>query len=722
MTIIALTLLAAASAEVGPPPTVPATAQGETAIDDGKAQVQGYLIADVAQVTQDETFRAGVLFQMAPEWHIYWRNPGDAAIPTDLGIESLQAKIGELRWPMPQVFRESNGFITTYGYSGEVLLHVPVRVTEKEGTLELAARADFLACKVECVPGSLELTRTIPFGNAVEPSPERNRFDVADRRVPESNRPGITVMPRLEFERLGPDQSFRAWFEVGCDGCESIELGRPLADAFVPDAIETVVDLKLERVLGRPSGLVLEVSGATTSDRAPPVQVLSGVVALTVDGKLSPVELSVDLPRGRTTVRGEVPSYGVNVDDAAATALPLWQILAFALLGGLLLNLMPCVLPVLAIKVVSFTQLAHHRRSEVLPHTVAYGIAVVGSMAVLAMVVIGFKAAGSTIGWGFQFQSPLFVALVGAILVAFALNLFGVFEVSVGAAGLTELANSASGVRRSFFEGVLAVVLATPCTAPLLGTAVGFALSQSASIIMLVFVTIGIGLAAPFMLLTVVPGWSRLIPKPGGWMITLKHILAFALLGSAVWMVWIVGRGYGADAMAMVLAYFVAVGAAAWIYGRMQLGPRPLVGAASALAVVVVAGWLTLGFGSGAPRENEIEWQRYTAAAVQSELDSGRPVFVNFTADWCITCKVNERTVLAEPSVREAAAAHDVALYKADWTKPDPAIERALAAYGKAGVPAYVLYSPERPARPTLLPELLTVATLEEAFRSALKP
>ncbi|MEO1482831.1 MAG: thioredoxin family protein [Myxococcota bacterium] len=707
----------AAAAPVGPAPTVPPSAHGQTAFDDGTAQVHGYLISDVSRVTDEESLRAGILFRMAPGWHIYWRNPGDAAIPTELSVETLQGTVGELRWPMPQVFRESNGFITTFGYAGEALLYVPVRVTDDRGTLELSARADFLACKVECVPGSLELTRTIPLGTAVEPSPERDRFDAAEARVPKVETSRLRVTARNEFKELSGEEGFRVWFEVSCSDCKTLELARPVEDAFVPDATSTIVDLKLARVIGQERGLVLEVSGRTTGDRAPPKQKLGGVVALSVDGEFAPLELGLDIVRGPTSVRGAAPPYAAETATDAGAPIALWQILAFAFLGGLLLNLMPCVLPVLAIKVVSFTQLAHHRRRDVLPHTLAYGLAVVGSMAILALVVVGFKAAGSTIGWGFQFQSPTFVALVGAILVAFALNLFGVFEVSVGASGLTEIADSASGVQRSFFEGILAVVLATPCTAPLLGTAVGFALSQSASVIFLVFVTIGLGLASPFMLLTVLPGWSKLIPKPGTWMVTLKHILGFALLGSAVWLVWIVGRGYGADAMASTLAFFIAVGAAAWLYGRTQLGSRRLLGGVTALALLLSTGWYTLRFGE--VRASEIEWQPYTAAAVRDELDSGRPVFVNFTADWCITCKVNERTVLSEPAVREAASVHDVALYKADWTKPDPAIERALAAYGKAGVPAYVLYSPADPTTPTLLPELLTTSTLEEAFRGA---
>lgn len=714
-------LILAAAGNLSPPPEVTDSARGESAFDDGKAHVRGYLIADVERVTAGETIRAGILYQMDPGWHIYWQDPGEAAIPTELTLETLQGEVGVIQWPMPSVFRESNGFITTFGYAGEVLLFGHVRVSDDRGLLEISAKSDFLACKVECVPGSLELTRTIPLGTSISPSAEHELFERFAARVPEPlTATPLTVTTATSPTPVGPNQEFNTWLEVHCATCETLELGAPLEDAFVPRGIQGVNRLEPRALYALEDGLALELGSESGADTIDSDQRLSGVLALVVDGKPAPVEIASVLPRAATSGARAPPSYA-----KAATAdlaprgpvLPFWQVLVFALLGGLLLNLMPCVLPVLAIKIVSFAELAHRDRKELVPHAAAYGIAVVGSMLGLAALVVGLKAAGASIGWGFQFQSPLFVAIVGGLLVAFALNLFGVFEVMVGAGSLGAATDAASGVRRSFLEGVLAVVLATPCTAPLLGSAVGFALSQSPWVIFSVFAVIGVGLAAPFVVLTLIPGGHRFVPRPGNWMVTLKHVLAFALLASAVWLAWIVGRGYGPDAMAGALAFFVAVGIAAWAYGRWQLGPLRTrlasIGFASALLVAAGVGFLRF-----EAIESSLQWQVFNTEAIGRDLADGKPVFVNFTADWCITCKVNEQTVLTLPSVQKAADFYDIALYKADWTRRDPEIERALARYGKAGVPAYVLYSPRKPKAPLVLPELLTVDVLEQAFAS----
>lgn len=723
--LIASAVLAAGLA--GPAPDVPPEAHAESAFDDGKARVYGDLIADVEQVTPGDTFRAGVLFRMDPDWHIYWKNPGDAAIPTALDLESLQGDVGSLRWPMPQIFRESQGFITTYGYAGEVLLFAPIEVTETDGVLELSARADFLACKVECVPGDLELTRTIPIGAATIPSPDQARFDRNAKTVPSSAEASrLKVDPRLSHTHIGPEQGFRVWFQISCHQCSTLELGAPLADAFVPLASTAFRDIELKRILPNPDapGLVLELSARSAGPRSVATERLAGVVSLVSDGEPRNISVSADVPTGATpgtVIDSPYRAVGDPSESSDSMSLGLWQIGILALLGGMLLNLMPCVLPVLAIKLVSFTELAHRDKRAQLVHSGAYAFAVVLSMALLALTVIVLKAAGASIGWGFQFQSPVFLTAIGALLIAFALNLFGVFEVAVSATSLGHVADRSSGVRRSFFEGVLAVVLATPCTAPLLGTAVGFALAQSAWVVMLVFVLIGVGLAAPFVALTLVPGWAKRMPKPGPWMVNLKHLLAFTLLGSAAWLLWVLGRGYGVDAMGQVLVLWVCVAVAVWIAGLGQRTSGRARGFSLAIAFALVAlsgAWL-LPAALAPETEATVEWARYDREAIRQELASGRAVFVNFTADWCITCKVNERTVLSRPGVHSAAVENNIALYKADWTRPDQDIEAALAAYGKAGVPAYVVYSPHDPERPQILPELLTPQLLRDAFADA---
>ncbi|MEM6733167.1 MAG: cytochrome c biogenesis protein CcdA, partial [Myxococcota bacterium] len=519
---------------------------------------------------------------------------------TELVLDTLQGTPGEIQWPFPKVYREALGGLTTFGYDDTVLLFAPIEVTETSGVVEVSARADFLACETECVPGSVELTRTFPIAHSTRPSSLAERFEQSERRVPVSPRAaGIDAALQVEYETLGPAQTFRAWYELSCEACESLELAAPLTSAFVPYASDRLARSEAQKLYAlHPNRVALELASRTgpgTHSAA-----LAGVVGLAIDGDFVAVKLTEPVPRAVSTGSPTLPPYATDAAPASplSASMSLWQLLLFSFLGGMLLNLMPCVLPVLAIKVVSFTEIARRDRSAIVAHSSAYATAVVGSMLMLALLVVALRAAGTTVGWGFQFQSPLFVSGIGALLVAFSLNLFGVFELSVNATGLSASADSADGLRRSFLEGVLAVLLATPCTAPLLGSAVGFALSQPPWVILLAFFTIGLGLAAPFVILVLAPGASRFLPAPGNWMVTLKQVLGFVLLGSALWLAWVVGRGYGEDAMAATLAFFITVGIAVWLFGRWQLaGPKARWASRGlAVGVLMVAGAVFLRF------------------------------------------------------------------------------------------------------------------------------
>ena len=433
---------------------------------------------------------------------------------------------------------------------------------------------------------------------------------------------------------------------------------------------------------------------------------------------------------------------GLMVTFASATALGaeglelgapdgLAWFLLMAFLGGMILNLMPCVFPVLALKVSSFTKLVHESRRGILAHGMAYTGGIVASMLALAAVVIGLRIAGTHVGWGFQFQQPHFLAALVTILVLFALNLFGVFEVTMDSQALHGKATHAHGVRRSFWEGILAVALATPCSAPFMGTAVGFALASSAWVVVAVFVALGLGLAAPMVVLALMPGWTKLLPKPGGWMLHLKIFLGFALLGSAIWTVWLLGRQTGVDGMAAMLAFTGTLGLAAWLVGLVQFQAwsiRKVVVLVLAAAALVAGGLIA--FPLEAERRvpktvvvsEQISWQPWTEEAVAAELEKGRPVFVDFTADWCLTCKVNEKNAIDTRTVREAIARYDVAMFKADWTQPDEAIRLKLAEYDRAAIPFYLVYSPERPERPKPMEDIITAEQLVQAFAEAAEP
>jgi cytochrome c biogenesis protein CcdA len=436
---------------------------------------------------------------------------------------------------------------------------------------------------------------------------------------------------------------------------------------------------------------------------------------------------SFDLERALVPTEGEIAAGARLRALFAASAVPpppsppgtpgVWRALALGLLGGLVLNLMPCVLPVLAIKALSLAELARRGPREALPHAAAYAVGVLGSMAALGLLVVGLRAAGTAVGWGFQFQEPRYVAAVGAVLVLFAANFFGVFEFGAAPVRLASFGASAVGARRSFFDGLLTVALATPCTAPFLGTAAGFAFASPAPVTLAIFLAIGLGLAAPLALVALVPGSARRLPRAGAWMEELRSGLGFLLLGTVVWLLWVLGRSLDASALAAVHLLLLAVAFLAWVHGRLQRrgrAPRPLL--AGAVGALVLA----LGLGAlGAPAADPRAPDAWRPEAVEAELRAGRPALVVFTADWCLTCKMNEHLVLDDARVQSELARLDVAVFEADWTRRDERIRAELARFGRSGVPLYLVFSPATPGQPKLLPEVLSVDGVLQALRAA---
>lgn len=660
---------------------------GKGALDGEIHRVEAELLLDVDEVRPGEAFRAGVRFRMHEGWHIYWRNPGESGLESEILFEG--AAFEPLQWPFPQTFRTGGGFIWTYGYDGEVLLFAEGRAPEAPGAHEIVARADVLVCEVDCIPAEFALRLPLRVGQERRASPAAPLFDAAEARVPRHEE-GIRATVAAE-----PDESFRGTLRI------------------------------------EPAGWTPEGEGAFVPDVSPGFETLRGITrggAILVEGKASPVVSEPPRVRGVARLRspqGEVRYLEVDavleaappVATAATETPPLGLVLLFAFAGGALLNLMPCVFPVLAVKVYGFTRLAEESRRGLALNAAAYAAGVVGSLLVLALAVVAARAAGMGVGWGFQFQHPLFVAAVSAVVVAFALNLFGVFHVGLGGQRLVERVDGSRGLVRSAGEGLLAVVLATPCSAPLLGTAVGFAFAAPAWLTIAVFATLGLGLAAPFCLLVLVPGLASRLPKPGLWMERFKQILGFALLGTAAWLVWVMGGLGGVDAMARLLAFLVAVAFACWLFGIAQSAARRRWLGFSVAAMVVLAssGFLPKGVAPEATTSSAGTWSE---EAVAKALAEGRPVFVDFTADWCLTCKFNERTVLASSRVREAFEARGVEFLVADWTRRDEDIRRKLAEFGKAGVPMYLLYSPDAPSSPRVLPELLTEGLVLDALAS----
>jgi DsbC/DsbD-like thiol-disulfide interchange protein len=653
----------------------------EGAFDDGEPRLEARLLVHPDR-PHAERVRAGVLLTPDPGWHLYWKNPGDTGLATRVAWRGGEA--GPLAWPAPSAFDE--GGLVTFGYGGSVLLASELRLAP--GASAVGADLSVLVCRESCIPAELSLERAAGaayFGEAAVAV--RRLFALHDTALP---RAPESLGFRVE---AADDAGGRVMLAV--HGCH--EAGTPCASAapagagpafFPADAGFRVLD-------ARAGDGVLSV--LLERDAEAPAA-LGGVLALLGgDGRIHHLEIAA-----------AAPAAAALTDGGAGRVLAM---LAVAMLGGLLLNLMPCVLPVLALKAFAVAELAGSRRRDALAHGAAYTAGVLASMLALAAVVLSLRAAGSEVGWGFQFQSPGFLAFVSALCTVFALNLFGVFEIGFVPGRLAEVGAGAVGARRSFFEGLLAVTLATPCSAPFLGTAVGFAFANGGAHVVAIFGAIGLGLAAPFTLISAFPPAARWLPRSGAWMNELRGWLGFALLATVVWLVWVMGRSAGPDAAAGLLALLLAL--ALVVRVSAKLGEhRALRAAVFAAGLALVAGapnWIR---SAPAPEPGRAAWTPGELARLRAE---GRPVLVIFTADWCLTCKVNERTVLASEAVQGAVRAGEWAVLVADWTRRDDAIRRELARFGKAGVPLYLVYPPGA-AEPQVLPELLSIERVSSAL------
>jgi thiol:disulfide interchange protein/DsbC/DsbD-like thiol-disulfide interchange protein len=772
------------------PIEVPETAYGEGPFSAGEAVVEARLLVDAVETNPGATVRVGVLFTLDPHWHIYWRNSGQAGLPTEL-VWSGDLFPGELHWPAPDAFSEAGGFIVTYGYSDELLLWADATVAEDAaGTLRVSVHADYLACADTCIPQVLDLTRELTVGPMFRAAPNEviAVFNHYRRQLPVSAaEAGVTVETALSQEAVRPGDEFQMALGVvhcpipvaGDDDLCQRTLPAESAAAFIPEDLPGL-HLSVADTWAYPdvyAGQVVLLSGrAGRDDPGGDAQPVRGLLTF-VDGRgeRQAVTIETSLPRapsgavvapsaspllnrpagaagGAGSSAGDgtgaavdpdvvdrAAASGVDADDVATLTGPgrpggfsLLQALLWAFLGGMILNVMPCVFPVLAIKASGLSAFGQRPRREVAGDVAAYSFGILVAMWALVAAVLALRNAGTAVGWGFQFQHPLFVAIAGGVLTLFALNLFGVFELSSVDGGIGAAAAKAEGRRKSMLEGILAVMLATPCTAPLLGTAVGFALiAGSALDVLLIFSAIGVGLALPFAVVAMIPGLTKVLPKPGMWMVRFKQFMGFLVLGTLVWLVWVLGALAGTDGIVRFLVFIIAVALGGWIIGGIQQSNGNLGFAVTVAAIVIaLAGIAVLDFDASAPSAQAgiaggehgsegIQWEPWTDENIAAALEQGRPVFVDFTAAWCTTCQVNERVVLHSDRVLAAVAEHDVAMLVADWTRPDERIRLRLAEFGRAGVPMYLVYSPRAPEAPVLLPEIITPEVVVTAMAEA---
>jgi thiol:disulfide interchange protein DsbD len=696
-------------------PDGPAGSQGAGAYQDGEARVHAHLLVDAPQ--DGGAWRAGVLLESAPGWYLYWRHPGDTGLATQLELSQRGAPLA-LEWPVPEAFQEDD--LVSYGYAGEVLL--AAKVDPAQPGLPVHARADVLVCNSQCLPAKFELSRPLAAETDLSARAAVHAlFEATAARVPKpAAERGValeaefTRVPRAEGEPLEARIRITRCGDVG--DCAAAAPPADAAPLFIYEPAPWVVHAAPGEL--HDGSLSIALTGVALPGSEAEPAALRGVLALrAADGSPQPVEFNVPLPaRGAQASAASIAPEAAGA--AASSAGALWKALVFGFIGGLVLNLMPCVLPVLVLKLAALAELSQRSRREVWHHAGAYTAGIQASLLALALCVLALRASGRAVGWGFQLQEPLFVALIAVVLVTFATNLFGAFELEFAPDRLARVGENASGAARSFFDGLLAVALATPCSAPFLGTAVGFAFASGAPVCVAIFAAIGLGLAAPFVAVSLSPGLARALPRGGTWMLELRRGLAFALLLTAAWLLWVTARQSGADAALGLLILLLCVAIAGWLFGVAQRA-RGRLGAPILIAVVAAIALVGEGRIDWTPRSAEAhdDAAPYARAALEATLDAGRPAFVYFTADWCLTCKLNERRVLDTEPAQQELARLGFAVFRADWTLRDAAIASELARLGRAGVPVYALYAVGRPDSPRLLPDLLSL----DAFTAALR-
>jgi thiol:disulfide interchange protein DsbD len=663
--------------------------------------VKADLVAETASITPGTPLWVDLRLVVKPGWHVYWQNPGDSGLPTAIDWKLPPGfSPGPIHWPVPEHFVQ-NG-IGNYGYAGTVDLLVPVTVPQEltpGKSARLDAEASWLACSDICIPGGKKLSLDLP-GAAQPPAP-----DSASAQLFAAARGNLPMPAPFETRFVSDGGGFRLLIPSSATG----ELRNPTG-MFFPIK-DSLIDAAAEpRIEHDHNGLAILLPKASDGSATPAT--LDGVLALRGEG-------------------GAERAYEISANPAAAapaeSGIIWWQALLLAFLGGIVLNAMPCVFPILSLKLLSVTQHAHGHRSERAYHGLAYTAGVLASFAALGVVLLALRAGGQAVGWGFQLQSPVFVAMLAYLLFAMGLSLSGIAGFGGALGGVGGRLAARSGLAGTFFTGVLATIVATPCTAPFMGAALGFALIAPAAMAIGIFLALGLGLAAPYLVASLTYRWQRLLPKPGQWMDFVKQLLAFPLYGTVAWLVWVLIQEVGPDNALGVLFGLVLVAFAVWVYGQTRFA-APLgwwlgtgLAVAGGAAAIFLAASLTGAVPAGAvPAKSAalrdgLQYESFTPQRLAALETAGKPVFVNLTASWCVTCLINERVALDSGAVRQAFAEHGIVPLKGDWTSQNPEITQFLQQFGRSGVPLYLLYS-GRGGEPVMLPQILTAASVLDAI------
>ena len=674
--------------------------------------VSARLLSNTSAANPSQVLSLGIELSMEQGWHTYWQFSGDAGAPTQVKWELPEGwEAGPLQWPLPKKYEEQ-GDLIVYGYADRVLLISRVQVPAAAAfgdTVSIAADVSWLVCRELCIPGQARLQISLPVGTGE--TQHGSLFERTMQAVPTELSPEVG----LDYSVSDEGSTRRIFISVVRGASDFVRL----VD-FYPFNMEDAEFRSYRRVPYR-----IELSVRPFTDRA--IEKVEGVLIYTTEGdeeRRSGV-VSLDLDEASVVAPSLLLERKFSAEHSGTPYTAVVYLL-MGFIGGLILNLMPCVLPVISLKVLSIVNQAGEEPHRVRMLGFAFAGGIVASFVVLAVLVTLLKSAGEQIGWGFQFQYPGFVALMAALIFALGLSLFGVYHIA--------LPGSSTGFRQgeslpsSFLNGVLATVLATPCTAPFLGTALGFAFATSVLLMVAVFFSIGLGMALPYIVLALRPGWMRFLPRPGLWMERFKQGMGFLLMGTVLWLLWVLGKQVGSEGVVWAGAFLLGIALACWIIGQwvhLEDSTRRRRTVYSIAVAITVASY---GFFMHPvlvraqplpdvnPSQRVYSWIPFTPEVVEERVRAGQTVFIDFTAEWCWTCKVNERAVLSQQALRDRFSDDDVAMVKADWTHRNPQITRMLKAFGRSGVPLYVLFPGGHLDAPIVLPELISQEIVLDAL------